>query len=299
MSPGAMLLQIRQKYGHGLRAAYWRDVARPRILRTRRVEQTCSDSCEIHLLTCSSDWLNAIWTLKTFYWCSGREYRLCIHEDGSLTAEQRGMIQAHFPNARIVDRRAADARLVPLLSRRPRSESFRTSNPLALKVFDFAAFLECDRMLLLDSDILFFECPTELLRRIDEPLYTKNSLNKDWAYGYTAELDRWRGRLEFDLPAMINSGLGLLHKDSLQFDWFEDFLGLPEILGHHHQIEQTIIALCSAKHGFEFLPSEYNVCVAHARPTSPCRHYTGPIRHLMYRQGIRHLVRSGILRIHQ
>ena len=31
-----------------------------------------------------SDWLNLLWTLKSFYLVSGRRYRLCIHEDGTL-----------------------------------------------------------------------------------------------------------------------------------------------------------------------------------------------------------------------
>ena len=41
-----------------------------------------------------------------------------------------------------------------------------------------------ERMLLLDSDILFFSEPVELLRRIEDVSYEKNSLNKDWGCGY-------------------------------------------------------------------------------------------------------------------
>jgi hypothetical protein len=295
MSLGSMYLRIRQKYSHGLRTAYWRDRVRPQILHTEPIRETNSDRCEIHLLTCVDDWLNAIWTLKTFYWYSGRDFRLCIHEDGSLMPAQRQSLQTHFPNARLIPRPAADARLLRILATRHRSATFRNANSLALKVFDFAAFLECDRMLLLDSDILFFAEPKELLSRIENATYCKNTLNKDWALGYPVEPCEWADRLSFSLPSLINSGLGLIHRESIQLDVIEEFLGLPGILAHSHRVEQTLIALYSARFGFEFLPQEYDVRTTDGEPTPPCRHYTGPIRHLMYSQGVRYLVRLGIL----
>ena len=77
--------------------------------------------------------------------------------------------------------------------------------------------------------------------------------------------------------------------------FYEEFLGLPDILSHSHQIEQTLIALCSARFGFEMLPAEYDVHLGSRRPGAPSRHYTGPIRHLMFSEGIRTLVRQGFL----
>ena len=89
MGIGALCLTVRQSLRHGLRVAYWRDVVRPRILQTRPVTGTTDGTCEIHALTSADDWLNLIWALKSFYHASSRNYRLCIHEDGSLTESQR------------------------------------------------------------------------------------------------------------------------------------------------------------------------------------------------------------------
>ena len=47
--------------------------------------------------------------------------------------------------------------------RTPRMPHLRATNNLALKIFDFVAFLQSDRMMLLDSDILFFAKPEGLL----------------------------------------------------------------------------------------------------------------------------------------
>ena len=75
----------------------------------------------------------------------------------------------------------------------------------------------------------------------------------------------------------------------------EEFLALPKILSRPHAIEQTLFALCSARFGFEMLPTEYDVHVGPTKSGVPCRHYTGPARHLMYGEGMRRLVRGGFL----
>ncbi len=69
----------------------------------------------------------------------------------------------------------------------PRCRRFRFSNHLAPKIFDFAAYLKTERMLLLDSDLLFFAPPTELLLRIEDRAYGKNAVNADVASAYTTD----------------------------------------------------------------------------------------------------------------
>src|SRR6266571_4775888 len=154
LTPGALLLRIRQKFGHGLRVAYYRDIIRTQILRTPAIPKTDDSTCEIHVLTSARDWMDLLWGLKSFYLMSKRHYALAIHDDGSLRHAEVATLKRHFPNARIITRSQSDALMEEVLCRFPRSRQFRRENPLALKVFDFSAFLESDRMLLLDSDIL-------------------------------------------------------------------------------------------------------------------------------------------------
>jgi hypothetical protein len=253
-------------------------------------------TCEIHVLTSKQDWLNLIWTLKSFYWASGRKYALCIHDDGSLGAEQQDALKRHFPQARIIDRADADRRMEAVLDDYPRCRRFRFSNHLAPKIFDFAAYLETERMLLLDSDLLFFAPPTELLLRIEDHAYGKNTVNADVASAYTTDAATVRAHTGVELIDRFNSGLGLIHRDSLRLDWIEEFLGVPGILGHFWRIEQTLFALCSSRFGVELLPPEYDVYLAHGLGNRPSRHYVGAIRHLMYREGMPRLVRQGLLK---
>lgn len=296
MTPGRLLYLFKAKYRHGLLTAYYRDTVRRRILETPPVENTVSPVCEIHALTSEGDWLNLIWTLKTFYRFSKRSYLLSIHEDGSLTPEARAELRKHFPKARLIPREEADRVVPPALAAYPRSAELRRTNVLSLKLFDFRQYLQSDRLLLVDSDILFFEEPVELLRRIETPGYLYNSVNADIGSAYTVDPEVVRERLGFTLPPLFNSGLGLIHRASLDLDWIEEFLALPGIVGHWWRIEQTLFALCSSKFGVELLPEVYRVRLEGDSAGLPCRHYIGKIRHLMYREGIRNLVRSGFLK---
>jgi hypothetical protein len=296
MSLGSMVLKIRQKYEHGLGTAYYRDTVRSRILETKPIAQTLDRTCEIHVLTCAKDWLNLMWTLKTFYHYSNRHYALCIHDDGTLTQSDRATFQHHFPDARIIDRPSADTRVLAELANHPRCLEFRKNNHLAPKVFDFASYLESDRMLLLDSDILFFQEPGILLQRIENSEYGLNTVNGDTKSAYTVESAIVKEKCHVEMIERFNSGLGLIHKASLNLDWIEEFLALPDILGHFWRIEQTLYALCSSRFGVELLPDEYAVQLEENLQGLPSRHYVGTIRHLMYTEGIRQLVQQGFLK---
>ena len=296
LTPGALWLWYRQKFGHGLATAWYRDVVRPRILKTAPIRDTTDATAEVHVLTRAQDWLDMIWALKSFYRASRRSYKLCIHDDGSLRPEQSAAILEHFPDARLIGRPAADQLVFEQLKDFPKCLAFRQTNVLAPKVFDFASFLQSDRMLLFDSDLFFFKEPTAMLRRIEDPMYRCNTFNADCGHGYTVQPDVVRERIGHQLLPRINSGLGLIHKGSIRFDWCEEFLGLPDILsGHFWRIEQTLIALCSSRFGAELLPDEYTLRLERGIGFRPFRHYVGAIRHLMYAEGIPALVRGGFL----
>lgn len=296
MSLGALALKVRQKYEHGLTVAHYRDTVRPRILNSHPINSTIDNTCEIHVLTSAKDWLNLMWALKSFYWASKRNYALCIHDDGTLTDEHHNTFQQHFPKARVIERKAADEYVLSGLAKHPRCLEFRKTNHLAPKVFDFAAYLNSDRMLLLDSDILFFEEPTVLLNRIEDPNYSLNTVNGDTASAFTVDPAVVKARCGFDMVERFNSGLGLIHKTSMNLDWIEEFLDLPDIIGHFWRIEQTLYALFSSKFGAELLPLDYDVHLEGGIGGSPSRHYVGAIRHLMYGEGIHRLVKDGFLK---
>lgn len=296
LRPGPILLKFRQTFEHGLVVAFHRQATRKRILDTPPVATDFHGPIEIHVLTSHVDWLNLLWALKSFYVYSARRYPLCIHDDGTLDAEATEILRRHFPQARIISREQADREVQRALAPYPRCSALRQTNTLSLKVFDFHHYLTSERLLLLDSDVLFFAEPTELLRRLEDSGWRRNSVNEDIEDAYTVDAQTVREHCGFELCPRFNSGLGVIHKASLQLDWIEEFLGLPGIIGHFWRIEQTLLALCSSRYGVEFLPPEYRVRLNGSSNGLPCRHYVGAIRHLMYGEGMARLARQGFLK---
>jgi hypothetical protein len=297
ITPGALWLKYRQRFGHGLRVAWYRDVVRPRILSTAPIVDTADKRCEIHSLTSKEDWLNLIWALKSFYRMSGRRYAVCIHEDGSLDDSALALLQQHFPAARVIRRKDADARLADVLRAFPCSLEFRRTNVFGPKIFDFMAYLESERMALFDSDLMFFAEPTDYLQRVENPGYQKNTFNADCRDVYTVESAEVRRCSGFELLPRINAGFGLIHRNSICWEWTEEFLALPGMLdGYPWRIEQTLYALCSSRFGAELLPDEYTMRLEPGIGGRCFRHYHGAIRHLMYSEGIPRLVKDDFLR---
>ncbi len=152
-------------------------------------------------------------------------------------------------------------------------------------------------MLLMDSDLLFFQPPSALIDRVENPDYRKNCFNADFASAYTISEQDAKALFDVDLLPCVNSGLGLVHAESLQLDWLEEFLSSEKLRnGHFWLIEQTLFALLSSRFGAELLPEEYTLSLArNAHRNRPFRHYVGRIRHLMYSEGIATLVSQGFL----
>ena len=96
--------------------------------------------------------------------------------------------------------------------------------------------------------------------------------------------------LGHEVVADVNSGFGLVLRESLPLDWLEEFLSVPGLIdGHFWRIEQTLFALCSTRLGVELLPEDYRVHLGRGSRGRPMRHYVGAVRHLMYAEGMRDL----------
>ncbi len=287
---GHAYYRMRRYFRHGFIGSLFRERHLPQILTVPPVRDLQDSRCEIHVLTSSEDWLCLAWTLYSFYAFSGRRYRLCIHDDGSLPDHSFPALQRLFPEARLIPRAEADSHMTVRLRGLPSCQSARSRFPLCLKSFDFFAFAEADRLLFLDCDVLFFHFPHELIRRIEEISYLKSSFNRDWRYGYTVAEGDWPRLVSFPVTRLISTGLGLMQRRAVNFENMESLLDLPGMQSHPHRVEQTLLALSASAGGYEMLPHEYDVHMGPTPATSPSRHYSGPARPLFYTEGLRRLL---------
>ena len=292
---GKLAYRLKSTFRYGVRVAYYRDVIRPRILESGSIATGAPGSGDVHVLTSADDFLNCLWSLASFFRQSGPVVGLCVHDDGSLEQYHIDKIKNLFPAARVITRQEADDRMVSILAEYPRCLAFRRSHNLALKLLDFQEFMAGERYMLLDSDILFFSKPDELVRRVVDESNLLNSFNRGEKSAYTIEPELLDERLRVRVPRRLNSGLGVVQKQSIPYARIEDFLAFDGIHSHSWRVEQTLFAMCSAVYGVDLLPEEYDVYFGPKRTGTPSRHYVGPIRHLMYGEGVRRLFKDGFL----
>lgn len=265
------------------------------ILKTNPIRTAKSGSIEIRVLTWRRDWLNSIWALKSFYHFAEVDYPLFIH-DGGLKPIQIQKLMYHFPDATLISSSEADNYISTELQQRNlnRCLAYRKENIATRKLFDFYLMSKADSLISIDSDIVFFKKPHELIDKCD--IFAKNKYNKDMQYFYSMELDELESAFKIRPLPLINSGLSLVRRESINFEKMEKWLENPKLYSNKWVTEQTIHALCSTIYGVDLLPDTY--CVS-TNPTLKddyvCKHYPGFIKTLLYEEGMAYLKQNNFI----
>lgn len=290
-----MWIRFQELNREGWRRAFRRSRGQRPILATAPVRTRGRGSVEVRALTWRRDWVNLVWTLKTFYRFAEVDFPLFIH-DGGLTPRQADRLQQHFPDATIVAQAEADEQITSYLRSRGlfRCLDFRLRSHFGRKLFDFFVFSESERIISLDSDVLFFRQPSGLIACPNG--LRRNLFNRDCDYWYPLDLDGMEATFGVRPEPRINSGVSSIWCDSLDLGRIEAWLSEPAIYKSPWLTEQTLHALNSTVYGVGLLPDTY----ASGSTNLPinervCHHYPNAFRHLMYAEGMAYLVENGFL----
>lgn len=279
----------------GLLNAWRRRRIQRLILDTPPIRTARDGRVEVRILTWQRDWINAMWALKSFYHFACVDYPLYIH-DGGLTEEQVERLRAHFPDAGVILRPQADAQMIADLAGRGLQNclGYRSKHPFALKLLDFFHLSCAEYVISIDSDILFFRRPAELLIRNGEN--PPNRYNRDPGYWYSASADKLESQFRVRPAPSINAGLSLIRKGTIHFDAIEKWLSDGDAFTDLWLAEQTLHAMCAALHSYELLPDTYLVSTELGPLTGLIsKHYPGFFRPYLYQEGMKYLVRTGFL----
>jgi hypothetical protein len=292
ISPGRLWWLLKRDAKRGWSASYNDYKVRPQIQKwSWPFWNDAPMPVPIHVLTGEKDWQLCAWMLASFFHHTEQTWNVVIHDDGTLTDAIRRELAALFKNARIIPRAQADATLDAVLKPLPFAYEYRGMHPLALKIFDMPYYCEADRFIMLDSDVLFFNHPREIM---------------DWAGGGAKECwfneDISEGSLLPEKEALedlgvilwprVNSGLGLITKEAINFEFCDRVLGETSILkGHLWRVEQTLFAICASRYGKGgMLPKTYEVSLnKYAAEDCIARHYVGAVRDRFYGEGMKRL----------
>jgi len=293
ISPGRLWWQLRRDVKRGWDAAFHDYQTLPRIEEWAWAfwgEEPLK--VPVHVLTGDKDWLLSAWALASFLHFSEVGWPIVIHDDGTLPDEAAELFKELFPSCRIIPRNQSDAEVGRALLPYPFCLDYRNTHPLGLKVFDMAHYAGDDRFIVLDSDVLFFRKPQEILDWATKPLAKDCWFNEDVQEASLITAAEAREELGVKLWSRVNSGLCLVYRPAIDLDFCDRALALTSILrGHIWRVEQTLFALCASRNSRGgLLPRTYEVTLKkHASKDIVARHYVGAVRDRFYGEGLKRL----------
>jgi len=311
-------MSLRDRLGAGLRQWYWWRMLRrvqaegaltafARWRQWRRVLATPPvytdvpgrSAVEVHLLCHRGDHLCAIWALKTLYQTSGERWPAVIHVQGVCTAAMKRRFRAHVPDARVLLQDVADARVRQALGDRyPRLAEARRQSPFMMKLIDPVLLAGAERLVILDSDVLFFREPCELRAHVEHAPADSWLFQRDPVSTYNVSADVAASVFGIRLPECVNSGIAVVPRSLVDLDLCERLLEHPDVRRPSGWIEQTLYALCAGARGdVKYLSTSYAVSLDRGLDHSgfTARHYAGPSRPLLTEEGMPYASLRGCL----
>ena len=292
---------LRRIQAEGAARAFHRSRQWRRVLSTPpvRADAPGRSPVEVHLLCHRGDHLCAIWALKTLYRMSGMRWPAVIHVQGRCTSTMLRRFHAHLPDARVITQDEADARVFEALDERCLGLiDARRQSPFMMKLIDPVVLSAADRIVILDSDVLFFREPSQLRAHVEAASAERWLFQRDPVSTYNVTEDVAASALGIRIPERVNSGIAVVPRRLVDLDLCERLLEHPDVRRPSGWIEQTLFALCAGARGnVEYLSSSYLISLDRGLDYAGCtaRHYAGPSRPLLTEEGMPYAALHGCL----
>lgn len=281
--------------------AYYRFLVRRRIRAAKRPLDLVptDDAYSIHLLCSHQDVGMLLWAIAS--WCAQvpQTGQIYVHEDGTFTDEDRALIARVLPKVRIIDlawatEQARTVWLTTFPNARRQREAYQ-KYVFIIKLIDPLFVSSAPARLILDTDILWFAEPTELLSRLHEhktPFMQfcalRRSASRDSEEGSMAGFTFTDGTQLDPSIHTLNSGIVGYHVEEYVLADLETFCGKIDFSTPFHFYEQVGYGWILSRHTMlSTLEADTYVIREPVQETTIARHYTGPRRDLFSSEGVR------------
>lgn len=280
--------------------AYYKNIYRKRILGSIPVNCSPESDFTVHTLVGERDILNALWALKTFYHFSGLRPKLFVHGDGSLSEGSIELLSTHFKNSTVIKRLDADSQMPSFLQGYKHLSDFRAKRNFhcVLKLLDILRFSSSENILVLDSDVLFFNSPEQIKTSINrgQPFY-----NRDYKCSYVKGAKSFASEQKIKLKTQVNAGLMFLNKqfylEQLGFmdTFFRKIVAYPAP-SNINVYEQTLHAILMSKCDATSLDARYQISKRGIDDSTVTHHFVNDgSRNRFYTDGLKRLEKMNFL----
>jgi hypothetical protein len=252
---------------------------------------------EIHFLTGRHFWHQTAFCAWSLARASGVEVAPVLYDDGTLSPEDIARVQWALPLTRAVGVAEIEARVDACLPRTrfPHLRARRDIYPNLRKLLDVHAG-QRGWKLVLDSDMLFFRRPDQLLAWLAAPDRPCHMVDVETSYGYPIEfLSRQCGR---SVAERVNVGATGLRSEAIDWDALEAWTREQnETHGPSYYQEQALIAQlmagqeCTvlAERDYWVLPPDDEI----ERPQAVLHHYVASSKPGYFWHGWRNAIQAG------
>jgi hypothetical protein len=241
-----------------------------------------------HMLCQEEDVLMAEWAIRSFLKYSGLCPKIIIHDDGSMTKESARMLESRFSNLKVLFRSEA----LKMLEARKGFERIREfsikGHNIVTQFIDIFLLSDTSKVMLMDSDILFFNKPQEIIDFVNgqtdyDVLVSKQPgsydlmVNSDYANKYNI-YERQAG--------FMNSGMILFNKTSISPDKFYEFFDNTKRNYEDYFLGMSGWGCIISQINYKFLPEDKYILKGRPTKDTIIKHFTGPRRYEFYAYGI-------------
>lgn len=251
---------------------------------------------EIHILCKKGDSNMLAWSLASFINTSGICPKVVVHEDGSFNEDTTKKLELKFPELTVLSLKKANELIKKVTGLSPKFLEYREGgHKLIYKLVDIFLLSQSEKVMVLDSDVLFFERPQEILEFINsnsdyDSLVSKHdgTYNLKMSDDYLKKYDILKNHAD-----RMNSGIILYVKRKLEINKLLEYFENTQRRPDDYFVEMSGWGCLIAQVRFKFLPSEQYSIKSKPNHNTIAKHFTNPRRHEFYIYGI-DMVRKGI-----
>ena len=281
---------VRYGYGPASLLNYFKNrvLARQIVKKMPRHKCEKQDNFEVHMLCQKSDVIPATWSLWSFLKNSRLCPKIVIHDDGSLNKSSADIFSEKFDNIEIIWKKDADELIDKMSSSSIIKDYRKNGHPLILKLVDIILLSRAEKVMVLDSDVLFFKNPEEVVGFV-KGRSNRDALISQTGGGFTIKVessylekyDLTRKNIEF-----MNSGIIIYNKPPISENKLSEYLENCELDMSDYFVEMTGWNCLVGQTNYEFLPLDQYIIKGKPDSNTVAKHFTSPRRHEFYAYGI-------------
>ena len=256
-----------------------------------RLEYTPDPDLELHTI-CSGKyiWMFA-WMVRSFVATSGLKPMVVIHDDGNMDQATVDLILSKFPNTTIMLREETTQRILAMPGVPQIIKDVRKNCHFFLdKLVNSIIFSKAKRVIISDSDILYFGRPTEVIDFVNgtSGVDALTQQSSEAGAPYDLRMDDYymqKYNLHEKRVWMMNGGYLMLDREKLNMDQLVEYFEHVQMPYTDYFIEMSGWACILGQLNFKFLPPERYMIKNRPHANTAMKHFTSPRRYEMFAYG--------------